>query len=64
MSLEGGTTPFCRSHYDGLNSLSRDGTMMYGRSRIASYRGGLTGEANSHHWGGTLDDWGGNCLPS
>ena len=64
MSLEGGTIPFCRPHYDSLNSVSRDGIMMHGRSRTASYRGGLTGEANGHHWGGILDDWGGNCLPS
>ena len=38
--------------------------LMYGRSRTASYRGGLTGEANDHHWGGILDDWGGNCFSS
>ena len=41
-----------------------DSIMIYGRSHTASYRGGLTGEANGHHWGGIHDDWGGNCLPS
>ena len=55
---------FCRPHYDGFNSVPTDSNMIYGRSRTASYRGGLTGEANGHHWGGILDDWGGNCHPS
>ena len=64
MPLERGTIHFCRPHYDGFNSVSTDSIMIYGRSHIASYRGGLTGEANGHQWGGILDDWGGNCLPS
>ena len=68
MPLEGGTIPFCRPNYDGFNSVYVQQTasciMIYGRSHTASYRGGLTGEANGHHWGGIHDDWGGNCLPS